>query len=261
MTSPSARRRCHVRLLRSEMMAAVSREIAVVVLRGVTVIGARGDMEPCHTLLHVTAVGDCELFGTLSASKELARMLQLHCRTGEGLRSHNPGVSMNRRSIARRAQAGFTLIELMIVVAIIGILAAVALPAYQDYTARAKMSEVVLALTTCKNSITEAAQTGLDVAPAAADSFSCGESATALSKYVAAIHTSTAGVVTATVQNITAAADGKFLALTPYSDAAGTTVMVAAGYKQGTNVPIMTWKCAAPGTGGVPAKFLPASCK
>jgi len=60
----------------------------------------------------------------------------------------------------RTLQKGFTLIELMIVVAIIGILAAVALPAYQDYTVRAKMSEVMLAASACRTSITETYQTG-----------------------------------------------------------------------------------------------------
>ena len=60
----------------------------------------------------------------------------------------------------RYAAAGFTLIELMIVVAIIGILAAVALPAYQNYTTRAKLSEVLLALGACRTSITEVYQSG-----------------------------------------------------------------------------------------------------
>ena len=70
----------------------------------------------------------------------------------------------------RQLQQGFTLIELMIVVAIIGILAAVALPAYQDYTKRAKMSEVILAASQCRTSITEVIQSNSSVSlPAAGD--------------------------------------------------------------------------------------------
>ena len=71
----------------------------------------------------------------------------------------------------RSMQKGFTLIELMIVVAIIGILAAVALPAYQDYTKRAKVSEVMLAASGCRTSVTEVFQTGS--ASPAANGFGC----------------------------------------------------------------------------------------
>jgi type IV pilus assembly protein PilA len=59
------------------------------------------------------------------------------------------------KNMKKKAQKGFTLIELMIVIAIIGILAAVALPAYQDYTIRAKASEMVLAASSGKNVVTE----------------------------------------------------------------------------------------------------------
>jgi type IV pilus assembly protein PilA len=82
----------------------------------------------------------------------------------------------------RTIQKGFTLIELMIVVAIIGILAAVALPAYQDYTTRAKVSEMVLAASSGKTAVSEAAAT-LTQMPEPASANVAGQT----SKYVASV--------------------------------------------------------------------------
>ena len=140
---------------------------------------------------------------------------------------------MNR--IQRRAQAGFTLIELMIVVAIIGILAAVALPAYRDYTVKAKVSEVILAASSMKNVIAEAAQVG-GAMPTTA-SITVDPQA---SKYVASTSYVT-GVITATSQALGA------------TDATGTITLTGAYQTNGQ----VLWTCS----GTIPAKYRPASCQ
>jgi type IV pilus assembly protein PilA len=147
-------------------------------------------------------------------------------------------------------QQGFTLIELMIVVAIIGILAAVALPAYQDYTIRAKMSEVILALSACRTSITEVYQTG--GTPPGANSWGC-EAVT--SKYVAALSTNANGVVIATVQNISASVDGSCVTLIPMINAA-TAAVAASNMGEG----LYGWICGGTGTDVAP-NYLPGSCR
>jgi type IV pilus assembly protein PilA len=150
-------------------------------------------------------------------------------------------------------QKGFTLIELMIVVAIIGILAAVALPAYQDYTVRAKMSEVILAMSACRTSITEVYQSG-GSAPGV-NGWGCEISAGTGTKYVRAISTDGNGVVTATVQSISTSVDTKFVTLTPLSAAA-----TAATFTAGSSSALFGWTCGGTGT-TVPPKFLPGSCR
>ena len=153
----------------------------------------------------------------------------------------------------KRLQQGFTLIELMIVVAIIGILAAVALPAYQDYTIRAKMSEVILALSACRTSITEVYQSG-GSAPAA-NSWGCESTAT--TKYVAGISSDQNGQVTATIQNIAAAVDTNLVTLAPLCT--GTAV---ATWTANSGSGLFGWRCGNTGDGtNVNTKYLPGSCR
>ena len=141
----------------------------------------------------------------------------------------------------KSAQKGFTLIELMIVVAIIGILAAIAIPAYQDYIARSKVTELVTVADACKASVSEYAQSQ-NVYPADVKQAGCSSAAT---KYVASLAVAD-GVITVKAQNINSNVDGNDFVLKP------------------TNTDLslpLQWICNTTAGTSIPEKYRPANCR
>ena len=132
-------------------------------------------------------------------------------------------------------QKGFTLIELMIVVAIIGILAAIAIPAYQDYITRSKVTELATAVSACKTSVSEYAQSQ-NALPADTDAAGCSSNAT---QYMTSLAVAN-GVITAA--SAIASAPGNYILTPDYTASVGT----------------VEWDCTA---STIASKYLPANCR
>jgi type IV pilus assembly protein PilA len=141
----------------------------------------------------------------------------------------------------KKYQQGFTLIELMIVVAIIGILAAIAVPAYQDYMTRAKVSELIVAADACKSSVTEYYQS-MAALPADLAASGCASNAT---QYIDSLSVA-AGVISVKAAAALAPAAGNFV-LKP---TAGATA----------DLPL-AWACNALAGTTIAGKYLPANCR
>ncbi|MBN7795394.1 pilin [Parahaliea mediterranea] len=148
----------------------------------------------------------------------------------------------------QRAQQGFTLIELMIVIAIVGILAAIALPAYQDYTVRAKMSEPIARLAEAKTTFAEYYAARAEMPTDTVGNASLNKTTTDIVKQITYQLSSGDALITISVasSNLPGEANDLTFSLSGSSNPNEGTV---------------TWTCKPGASNPMPAKWLPATCR
>jgi type IV pilus assembly protein PilA len=153
-----------------------------------------------------------------------------------------------------RSSRGFTLIEVTTVVLVIALLSSVSLPAYESYSARGKISEVMLALSGCRTNIAEMTQSA-SALPFGGEWACETEAGQSASRYVESIETSDEGAVRARIRNVNAKVDGQYIMLRPWANLARSLPIQAGDF-------IARWDCGpAPNNVSDIREILPASCR
>lgn len=160
------------------------------------------------------------------------------------------GLLINGKPVKAR---GFTIVEMMVVVTIIGVLASIVIPFYQDYSKRARMSEALLFAAPCRTAVSEIYATGST--PPSAGRWGCEISQP--SRFVSDVTTDANGKVTVTLTGFNETAlDGTKIDMTPYLN--GTSAMTIS---TGLGKRVFKWICGPAASNPTPVRYLPGTCR